>query len=146
MPKSKLWLPVASDDLPLGLQQALQLANNEKRRQWAVCKQSVVNIPESSHAEIARLKEQVRILRSQLEQRRQPMQPAQTVKATVKALVMGGQPIRCLKEQYPAYRKALLEVLREIEGEGWTVYANIARNEIRRLDRLHNYQEEVDEP
>lgn len=140
MTKSKIWQPIALDDLPAALKYALAIANKEAKRNWTVCQPVVVTTTEASHAELTRLKEQVRVLRSQLEQRRQP-KPGVDVKAVVKAAVMGGQPIKVLREQYPEYRKALLEVRAEVAKEGWTTHANIAANEIRRLDRLFDYKE-----
>lgn len=150
MPRSKIWQPIVEDELPAGLKYALELANQTSKRNWRICKQQVVEVAEVSSAELTRLKEQVRVLQSQIERYRSGkakviIDPQVEIYEHVKNTVMLGRTFNLRKSEYPAYREVIQMFAAELESSNQSVYRNIALNEIRRLDRLHGYKEEAGE-
>lgn len=143
MAKVKMWQPVAEDDLPAKLVAYLHLANgsNPKRR-LAVCEQVVLQVEESSSPEITRLKEQVKVLERVLDRKKKEVK-VEDVYTTVKAAIRQGQTISCSKQRYPAYREALHKTVAWAIDDKQPIYANIALNEVKRLDRLHDYKGEA---
>lgn len=143
MAKVKVWQPLATEDLPLGLASSLRAANhNQPRRQWMVCEQVVVTTEDTSSAELLRLKEQVKALERALDRRKKEV-TTQDVYPLVRDKISKGETISCGKEQYPIYRQALKRFVEYADAALEHTFGNIARNEIRRLDRLHGYS--VDE-
>lgn len=59
MARIKIWQPIATDDLTPGLASSLRVANRESKRNWAVCRQVVVDEPAASQAEILQLRERM---------------------------------------------------------------------------------------
>lgn len=149
MPKSKMWQPVALDDLPAALRHALQNANAQGKRNWSVCKSIIVTMPNGSPAEIARLREMVRVLNKQLERYRNGQSPlykqksASEIYEEVKTSVSRGQVLRVAAGEWPRYRAALLTVAEFFAANSQPTLRNIAMSEVRRLDRNFNYQEKT---
>lgn len=140
MARIKVWYPMGQNDLPATLRLALQAANRESKRNWAVCQQVVVDDNAASQAEILRLREQVRNMERVIERlKKGGSVPITDVYSQVKEAVMKGQTIGCLKSQWPQYREALQRVASWAIDNKQAVYANIALNEVRRLDRVFEY-------
>lgn len=143
MARIKIWQPIATDDLPLGLASSLRVANRESKRNWVVCRQAIVDDMGASQAEILRLREQVHGMERVIERlKKGGAVPIADVYTQVKEAVMKGQTIGCLKSQWPEYRAALQRVAAWATDNKQAVYANIALNEVRRLDRVFEYQKE----
>lgn len=139
MPRIKLWEPIDPDDLPVGLASSLRVANRESKRKWAVCQQVVIDVVQVSAAEVLRLKEQVEMLQRQLERKGVVGNQHINYDAMVKAKIMAGNVVQCGKAEYPEVRAALQKLAAKSVEDGQSIYANIARNEVRRLDKLHGY-------
>jgi len=145
MARSKIWLPVEQSKIPASLQGALRVLNSTSRRNWVLCEQVMVETPEASQAEILRLREINESLKKQLQlERKKPggmLETTQQIKdhaaiyQEVKGLILRGQVVQCSKENYREYRRALQEVAANMVDTNQDVYANIALNEVRRLDR-----------
>lgn len=139
MARVKVWQPVNPEDLPLNLKESLRLANGSKsKRRLVVCEQVVVEVDSSSGAEVARLKEQIKILERVLDRRKKEVN-LDDIYNIVKDTILKGQTISCSKQQWSVYRQALQRTAKWATDNNQPIYANIALNEIKRLDRLHNY-------
>lgn len=137
--REKRWVPLKLDDLPPSLLYALNTANRESRRNWLVCEQKVVEVPDSDSAEIARLRQKVQVLERQLARRKIPDQ--NEVEVYVRDRVAHGQVVVCSQEDWPQYRQALQKLAAELLDKRQGVFANIALNEVRRLDTVYGAPE-----
>lgn len=143
MAKIKVWQPLAIDDLPVGLASSLRVANRESKRNWAVCRQVVVDDTGVSQAEILRLREKVHDMERVIERlKKGGTMPVTDVYTQVKDTIMQGKTISCAKGRWSEYRAALHKLAAWATDNKQGVYANIALNEVRRLDRVFEYQKE----
>lgn len=142
MAKVKVWQPVALDDLPLGLLYALNAANQEPKRNWMVCEAKVLSVEPTDSAEVQALKRKIELLQRQLESRRVSPVPTTPIDTLVRESIMHGQVIKCSADVWPEFRAALKRLAGKLLADGAQVYANVALNEIRRLDRVHGFKEE----
>lgn len=66
MTRVRIWQPLAAESLPAGLQSSLRVANMTPKRNWTVCQMVTVDMPETSHAEILKLREEINMLEKRL--------------------------------------------------------------------------------
>lgn len=146
MAKTKVWMPISVSDLPVAVREGLRLAIAQSGRNWQVCEPVILDVPESSDAELARLREQIRILERLVDRQRKQLPAVQgppDILSVVKEAVTKGQLVHCDKQEYPEYRQALHKVASQAIENRQSVYHNIALNEVKRLDRLHGYKEDI---